>query len=184
MAILVVVVLVLVLGVYGYTVYRSTTVQASLADAQSRSAPLLAQQATFSQAKSTNDAISQIKEALTVGTSSEVLWSDLYAVVQNHVPSGDRITTATLTARAPFDAPLTLPGPLSSPKVADIVVAISMASPDDVPTFMQSIQQESTVAGVTLADFSGAGTQYVADFRVDFNVQALSHRFPSGEASK
>jgi hypothetical protein len=180
----VVIVAVLVAGVYGLTVVQAGSAQASLATAQSQSAALLAQQSTYAPAKTASDAIAQIDEALKVTTSSEVLWSDLYAVVQKHIPAGDNLINASMTGRAPFEPTLPLQSPIDSPKVAIIVVKLNVTSPDDAAAFIQSLQQEDIVSGVTLVTFSGASGQNEADFRVDFNVRALSHRFATAGASK
>jgi Tfp pilus assembly protein PilN len=173
-----------VVGGYVLTLRQVNTTQAALTAAQTQSQSLLLQQAPFAAAKAANDSIDQITEALKVATSSEVTWADLYALVENALPSGDRVTSAMFTGRAPFDGVLIPPSPISPAKVAIISVTVSLGSPDDAATFMQSLSADDTVAAVTLSDLSGVAGQYSATFRVDFNEKALSRRFAGNEASK
>jgi type II secretory pathway pseudopilin PulG len=184
LVLLVVLAVVVVAGAYVGTRELATTAQTSLASAQAQSQSLLQQQGTYAKAKDANDSISQIDEALTVTTSSEVTWADLYGLIQKDLPSGARVTSAIFTGRAPFDGVLVPTSPISPPKVATIAVTVALDSPDDAATFMESVGAEDTVSGVTLSTLSGVSGQYLATFRVDFNAKALSQRFAGTGASK
>ena len=174
---LVILTVVLVAGVYALAVAWETSVQTSLTAAQATSADLLTQQGAFADAKQANDDIDLITEARTVTTSSEVIWADLYAVVNNSLPGGARITTANFTGRAPFDGALVPTSPISSEKVALMTVAVSLASPDDAATFIQSLTSSDLVAGASLLDLNGVPGAYLANVRIDFTDKALSQRF-------
>lgn len=177
---LVVLVLLVTIGGYAFASIRVLTAQSTLAAAQTRTAQLIEEKATY------GDTIRVVSDlALADGTrldavSTEVLWAEVLDTIGAVLPVGSyAVAQFELSSPSPWEAPLATTGPLREPRVATIRLQIVTAGIPDVTAMYRSIE---TVEG--LVDTSIDVTEnpegkqgYYTTITINLDAESLSGRF-------
>jgi hypothetical protein len=180
---LVIAVLLVVAGGYGFVTVRAIGAQLEFAAAQARTADLLAEQMKYSEVTAITGQVQAVKDARSIAVSTELLWNDYYTKIRDVLPADSTMSSLVADGRAPWE-PDTLPlGPLRMPRVATITFVVTSAAPFPVADFVAKIAKIPGFADVTSDVISKDGEGYTTQFTFNLGADGLSGRFPSGEGS-
>lgn len=177
---LVIAVLVLVAGGYAFATFRSIEAQGALATAQQRTQDLLTEQLKYIEVTAVTGNVQAVKDARTVGTSTEVLWNDYYIKIRDILPVGATLEAFTVNGRAPWEPEFLPAGPLRDPRAATVTFVLVTEAPIDYQAFTKKLAAIKGFSDVSpdVLDQNGA---YKATFTFNLTADALSGRFPAGQ---
>ena len=178
---LVIAVVVLVAGGYAFAAFRSIEAQAGLAVAQQRTQGLLTDQLKYTDVTLVTGNVQAVKDARTVGTSTEVAWNDYYVKIRDILPVGAALETFTVDGRAPWEPEFLPAGPLREPRAATITFVLVANAPIDYQAFAKKLAAIDGFADAS-PDVLEQNGAYKATFTLTLNTDALSGRFPAGQA--
>jgi hypothetical protein len=179
-----VILLVIVGGGYVYASYRSSFANVALAAVQAQTKSIAVDQKKYSEATSVARLVAGITQAETVSASTEVLWAGLIDTVRSSLPPGTLLDSAVMKGRAPWEAALTLAGPLRQPRVATLTIVIASPSIVDATTIARSLVRVPGFADATPDSVTMKDGLYKTTVTLNVNQDALSGRFASKDASK
>ena len=180
---LVIGVLLLVAGGYAFASIQAIAAQAELATAQARTGELLAEQLEYSEVTSVSGQLAAATTARQVGTSTEVLWVDVYSDIRDRLPEGTSLSDFRVDGRAPWEPEFTPAGPLRQPRVATVTFTVTSAGPFGVQAFVDEIAEIDGFADATADVFTLADTVYRTTFTYSLGADALSGRFSDEESN-
>ncbi|WP_165063405.1 hypothetical protein [Marisediminicola senii] len=162
---------------FGVAQYRLMAAQSDLAAAQQRTTELLAEQGTYADAVSATALVASGERARTLGTSTEVLWNDMFGAIQAFLPDGVTIVSGTMTGRAPWEPELLPAGPLRQPRVGTLTLVVSSPTVLDATDIVRRLSAlegfaDATPAGVTMEE-----STYMTTIMLNVGEEALSGRF-------
>lgn len=184
LAMLVVLALVVVGGGYAYGFLRNLTAQQQLESARAETSAILTEQAQYSEGTRAAAQVAGIQAAQTYTTSNEVLWEPLLQKIAGLMPEGTRVGQVVALGQAPWEPPLSVEGPLRSPRVAVLTVMFTSSTAID-PSLM--VARLATLEGFVDARFDSSiwdetYLQYQTTVRVMLDGRAASGRYAEATA--
>jgi hypothetical protein len=180
LGLLVVLTLVIVGGAYAAVNIRALTAASELAAAQDATLALLAEQATYAEAASANALMEAALSDRETVLSNEVRWADLVDALRTVLPAGATIDSATMTARAPWEAEMVTQGPLRSPRVATITFVIASASLLDTPAIVRALSALPGYADATPDRVDRTDTTFSTTITLNLNAEIVHERSAAG----
>jgi Tfp pilus assembly protein PilN len=172
------VVLIAIAGTAASTVL-ATQAQTQLADEQSRTASLLAEQSKYLEVRSVQAQVGLVQAAQQVAVSTEIDWKAYLNAVQATLPKSVTIDTVKVDSASPVAVYAQPTGPLQGPRVATITFTAKSKALPDVPTWLDAL---TTLPGFADAlpgsvNLDTAAQVYTVDITVHVNDAAYSKRF-------
>lgn len=176
LGLLVVLTLVVVGGAGVVVNLRAFTAQEELVAAQNTTLELLAEQQTYAEAAAASDLVESALSDRQSVLSNEVLWADLLDALRAALPAGATIESATMSARAPWEAEMETQGPLRAPRVATITFVISSASLLDTPTLVRALSEIPGFADATPDRVDRTDTTFNTTITLNLNAEIVHER--------
>ena len=180
---LLVVVVGLIAAGVGFAALRTTTAQASLTSAQSQGMAILAEQQEYIEIRDVNAAILLSEEACVTTMSTEVLWSDLLAVLLAAAPEGSVVKSIGGSVPTPWNPVAEPTSPLDSPSVGTVQLTISMVSLEDLANFARAVEKIDFVSAVSIDSVVEPGP-HDGTFTIALDAEALALRFAADEGGQ
>jgi hypothetical protein len=165
---------------YGLATYTLATSQSQLAAAQSATAALVTQQATYGAVTKVNSDIDSIVQSQKTATAQEILWAPYLQSIEATLPGDGSITAFSAGLDAPFGgvpSSATSATPLQGPRIATITLTVNMVQ-SEIPAWLNTLPSlkgfvDATPNSVT----AGAPGSYVLEATIHINSDAVSGRF-------
>lgn len=179
----------LILGVVGVLVITlagsaaatvlSLGAQIQLADEQSRTPGIMAEQAKFVDVRTVQGQVDQIKAAQQVGVSTEIDWKKYLEGVQAILPSSVTIQSVAITSASPLAIYAQPTAPLQGARVATVTFEATSQVLPDVPTWLTSLATlpgfADALPGSVVLDETTKG--YKVNITMHVNDAAYAKRF-------
>jgi hypothetical protein len=165
-----------------YSFFTNAQAQATLLSTQGESTTFIAEQAKYADVTRVSGLVDSIQTAEKNGASTEVLWANVMDAIWPSVPVGASISSATLTARAPWDPVLQPTGALRGPRVATFSLKITSPKVLDATTLARAL---TTVPGFMDSSIDSLSQPGAYSTLVTLNVsdKALSGRFATKDGA-
>lgn len=176
--IMIVVAVVVMAAGTGLGVLRTMDADSGLAAEQATAAAKALEKTKYLEATTLNSLVAATKEARTVGTSTEVLWANLYNQIAVSLPSGVSIVSTTMTGTAPWAQSTPIGGIMRGDRVAGVALVVASASVIDQTALVRSFAAIPGYANASISSVVQAKDVYSMTISLDLSKAALSGRFP------
>ncbi|WP_241981347.1 hypothetical protein [Cryobacterium algoritolerans] len=157
----------------------SIQAQQQLADEQSRTTGLLAEQSKYLEVRTVQRQVSQVQAAQQVGVSTEIDWKKYLEGVQAILPASVTIETVAIDSATPLTLYAQPTAPLQGPRVATVAFTAKSTVLPDVPTWLTSLATlpgfADALPGSVVLD-KATGT-YTVNITMHVNDAAYAQRF-------
>jgi type II secretory pathway pseudopilin PulG len=178
LAMLVVLAIVLVGGGYGLAWMRNGVAQQQLETARQATEVILAEQAQYSEGTRASALVAGITAARQSVTVNEIAWADVVGQIAALAPQGTTLDAATMVAQAGWEPPLSVEGPLRTPRIALLTLSFGGPSPIDAAALtLQLSQLKGYVDSRFDSSILGDDGRYVTVIRIMLDSDAASGRF-------
>lgn len=165
-------------GLYVYGIFRTTTADLALADANATTLSLIEQQAEYRIATDTAAMVEQTSEIQVVATSYEIDWSALVQELQSYLPAGGLIMNLEATNQAPWEGSLEIEDPLRTPRIAMIDFTINTASIQEATAMVARLSEiEGFADAVVVSVAVGVDGRVTTTIALTLATDAVSGRF-------
>lgn len=163
-------------GLFAAGTVRMTQAELALLEANNRTAELLAQQATHTEAVKVESLLKQALELQEGATTTEIPWADLIRSLMARLPMDAELMSIEAVSVVPWDA---LPAHSEGvPRLATIDFTIASATIPDATAFSRSLAELDGYAGSTLSDVAvGNEGRVTAKLTLVLTTGAESGRF-------
>ena len=153
--------------------------QQQLADEQSRTSGLIAEQSKYVEVRTVQAEVNQVLAAQQVGVSTEIDWKKYLEGVQAILPPTVTIETVTVDSATPLAIYTQATASLQGPRVATVTFAAKSMALPDVPTWLTALATlpgfaDALPGSVSLDDTSG---EYTVNITMHVNDAAYAQRF-------
>jgi Tfp pilus assembly protein PilN len=170
---------VLVAGGIGFATVRSMTAGVLLTAERARTDALLAEQLTYAEARSVNNAITLAVTAREVGMATEIDWEAYLAEIDATIPAGISLTSIRVDSISPAEALVVPEAPLQGESVATISIEATSQSVPEVETWLDQMETLTGFAGIAPPVQIDGNEQagFVVTIQVQVNKDAFLNRF-------
>lgn len=165
-----------VIGIAGATLY-ATNANNTLAESQSQTSGFIAEQGKYTKVKTAREQVDLIKDAQSIGGSTEIDWTAYLAKVQATLPSGVVVTAIDLTSSSPLVAYAQATTPLQGSRVATLTFTATSATLPSVPAWLDGLTQLPGYTDATAGSVDAAEGKYTTEVTMHINEAAYSGRF-------
>jgi len=176
-AMLVVLSLVVVGAGFGYAWVRNTEAQGQLAAARAQTEAILQQQADYSEGSQALALVDAITAAQVGVTVNEIPWNDVIAGIRGMLPADTTLDAVAATAQAPWEAPLSVEGPLRKSRIATLTLTLLGPNVVDAVNLTASLQELDGYVDSRFDSSIWNGSNYVTIIRVMLDGDATTGRF-------
>ena len=115
-------------GLFVFGLFRATTAQLGLEQANLDTQGLIAQQAQYRIATDVASAVAQAQEAQRVTTNYEIAWASLFRQIQGFLEPDTALMSIEVDNQAPWAESLTVEDVLRTPRIATLVLTVNSTS--------------------------------------------------------
>lgn len=169
---------------FAFAWMRNADAQVQLAAARAQTEAILQQQAQYSEGSQALALVDAITTAQVGVTVNEIPWDSVIGSIRGMLPADTVLDAVAATAQAPWEAPLSVEGPLRKSRIATLTLTLVG------PTVVDAVGLTSSMArldGYVDSRFDSSiwnGTSYVTVIRVMLDAEATTGRFTGdGEAA-
>jgi hypothetical protein len=112
-------------GLFVFGLFRMTTSQLELGQANRDTQSLIEQQAQYRIATDVATAVAQAQEAQRVATNYELEWAPILRQIQASLEPGSELTAVEIENQAPWADALTVEDVLRTPRIATVVLTVN-----------------------------------------------------------
>lgn len=177
------VVLLTVVGVVG-SYWFAAQAQARLSAERGVTDELLATQLEYSEVVTVKNELTSITEIRSSLSAVELLWLPTLAEYLAVLQPGETVDALTIIGDAPAEPPLTLAGPLRSPKVATVTLVISTATMPAPQNWIRAWRSIESYADASIDSVTFLSDAFETTITLNINESALAQRFGPEEETE
>lgn len=165
---------------YALATVRNTTAQAELLAAQAETTRLLSEQQKYIEVSVASTLVAEIQETRSLGTSTEVMWADVFVDIAGALPPGSFLSSTTFSGRAPWQPAAASGSPLTLPATASVNLTITTPTVPDVAGFLRALKKVTGYLDATASSVVGPGV-YTTTLVLSLDESVLADRYPVGK---
>lgn len=150
--------------------------QTLLMNAQTETRTLLKEQGKYSAASDLEELLATVEDAGSFGTSTEIDWSEYIGSLTATMSPGLVMLDATVSAAAPWEAPLLVTGPLRAERVATMLLRVKSLSEAEVSAWVRTLEALPGFADTSIDGWTHDDSGYIARVTLNVATGALTDR--------
>lgn len=155
----------------------TTQAESRLAEAQTETLAILAQQSQYSEGASLAAQVAATESARKVVTANEIDWTDLTAAVLAYIPCDCTSARVAFTGPAPWEPALVPEGPLRPSRVATMTLELESPTYANAADFVTNVRDLEGLADAIITTATLDAGVYTTTVVLTFDADVLARRF-------